>query len=131
MSAERDAEPWSGAGLVHRAEPAAGEWPEGGGGPTRPSLLTTKLPVGRPVAWVVLCRGRWPNFFLSLGKKGPLVSPPARLTAHPTVRGTEPPSVSKPLPRKSRPGRELPPTSSAGLSSGWRAKGWAEAGAEG
>lgn len=75
VTAERDAEPWSRAGLVDRAELAAGEWPERGRGRTRPSPPTTEVPLRCRVAWVVFCRGRRQDFFLSFGKKDPLLSP--------------------------------------------------------
>ena len=64
-------------------------------GRTRPSPPRTKCPLGFLVCWVVFWRGRWQNFFLSLGKNEPSSSePPARLTARATVKGNKPPSLS-------------------------------------
>lgn len=55
-STERDAEPWSGVGLVDRTEPAAGEWRRRGHRLT--CLLPDKnqIPLHFLVSWVVLER---------------------------------------------------------------------------
>lgn len=75
-TAERHAEPWSRAGPVDCAEPAAGEGPRRGPrGRPRPSPPRTRFSLRSLVSWAAFWRGRWQNFFLCLGNGDPLLSP--------------------------------------------------------
>lgn len=70
LAAERDAEPGSRAGPVHRAEPAAGEWTGRSPATRGAQLPRTHFLVSSLLSW----GGRGLDFFISPGKKDPPLS---------------------------------------------------------
>lgn len=108
---------------MDRTEPAAGEW--------REERLQADVPPPRqepnstPLSGLLGCFGEGDGiiFFISLGKKDPLLIPQPNLTTRPTVKG----KIHLSLAALRKNSQE----ESCHLFLGWRVKRWAASGGEG